>query len=451
MSQRFNFPREQVFSDLGAIGAGYKLYTYETGTTTPLATYSDTNLSVANANPTIADSTGRFGDIFIDDAKLYKAILKDADDNTIYTADPVDPKIFKISDFDPKPTSFWGTTAGTASAYTLDSNVDINAYSSNDTFFFSCHLDCNDSPTMIIDDLTALNLKKYDGAGAKIALEANDILSSQRYEATNDGTDIIILNPEKPTLIKTSSGGELTIATGEITVTNTRHTIDTESDASSDDLDTINGGIGGQLLTLSIADDARDVVIKSGTGNIVNPSSLDITLTSTDQRAHFEYDGTNWIFLNIKLPGDVVQVQNTLYSTRTSTTSVIAIDNSIPQSSEGLQVFTQAITPKDSNNKLIIDVITNVCNDGATRYITTALFQDSTSSAIASTTLPAVNNGASINSTLKHYMTAGTTSSTTFKVRFGTNAGTAYINGNSSTALFGGTMYSSITIMEIQT
>jgi hypothetical protein len=235
MAQRLFFPRQQVFSDLGAIGAGFKLYTYETGTTTPLATYSDTALSVPNANPTIADSAGRFGDIFINDAKLYKAVLKDADDNTIYTADPIDPKTFALSDFDPQPTSFWGTTSGTASAYTLDSNVDITTYSSNDTFFFACHTDCNASPTMAIDGLTALKLKKYDGTGSKVALEASDILSVQRYEATNDGTDIIILNPEKPyfdgrnIFVATSTVKGVVFSPKQITMSNgtdTDHDID---------------------------------------------------------------------------------------------------------------------------------------------------------------------------------------------------------------------------------
>ena len=75
MAQRLYLPREQLFSDLGVIGAGYKLYSYETGTTTPLVTYSDTALSVANANPTIADSAGRLGDIFVNDLKSYDEIL----------------------------------------------------------------------------------------------------------------------------------------------------------------------------------------------------------------------------------------------------------------------------------------------------------------------------------------------------------------------------------------
>jgi len=229
MAQRFNFPREQVFSDLGAIGAGYKLHTYETGTTTPLATYSDTALSVANANPTIADSAGRFGDIFVDDLKLYKAILKDADDNTIYTADPVDPKVFSLADFDPRPTSFWGTTVGTADAFTLTADPDVSSYSSTQTFFFACHLDNNAGATLAVinstETLSALTLKKYDGAGSKVDLEDGDLQAGQTYSARNDGTDIIILGKNPAT---TSNKG-ISLLPNPITVlngTDTDHDID---------------------------------------------------------------------------------------------------------------------------------------------------------------------------------------------------------------------------------
>ena len=197
MAQTLYLPIQQVFTDLGLIGAGFKLETFKTGTSTPLATYSDTALTIANANPTIADSAGRFPQIFINDAKLYKAVLKDAEDNVVWTADPIDPKIFTLNDFDPRPTSFWGVTDGTSTVYTLAANPAITAYSSNQTFFLQFHIACGIAPTIAISELSALALKKSDGAGGKVDLEINDVLTGT-YEARNDGTDIVILNPEKP-------------------------------------------------------------------------------------------------------------------------------------------------------------------------------------------------------------------------------------------------------------
>jgi len=57
----------------------------------------------------------------------------------------------------------------------------------------------------------------------------------------------------------------LTIAAGEITVTQSFHRIEVQS-ASTDDLDTINGGAVGDELTLMADDATEDIVVKDGTG-----------------------------------------------------------------------------------------------------------------------------------------------------------------------------------------
>jgi hypothetical protein len=86
---RFPLPRQDCFDTNGNPRAGAKLYFYTTGTTTPLATYSNSGLSVANANPVVADSAGLFGEIFLSTAVAYKVVLKTSADVTVWTADPV--------------------------------------------------------------------------------------------------------------------------------------------------------------------------------------------------------------------------------------------------------------------------------------------------------------------------------------------------------------------------
>jgi hypothetical protein len=81
----------------------------------------------------------------------------------------------------------------------------------------------------------------------------------------------------KPAL---KDGGELTISSGVITVTSAHHSVDTEGDASTDDLDTINGGTTeNQLLVIRAANSTRDVVLKDNTGNL--RLNGDFTLTHT--------------------------------------------------------------------------------------------------------------------------------------------------------------------------
>lgn len=61
---------------------------------------------------------------------------------------------------------------------------------------------------------------------------------------------------------------ELTISGGVVTKTKSFHTIDTQSDDPSDDLNTINGGSDGDVIFLSAEHTDRTVVLKNETGNM---------------------------------------------------------------------------------------------------------------------------------------------------------------------------------------
>lgn len=88
MAVRLTNTRAFFVNAAGLPLAGAKLFTYENGTTTPLATYSDNALSTPNTNPVVADSSGLFGEIFLAD-DVYTLVLKDSSDNTIWTANDV--------------------------------------------------------------------------------------------------------------------------------------------------------------------------------------------------------------------------------------------------------------------------------------------------------------------------------------------------------------------------
>jgi hypothetical protein len=67
--------------------SGGKLYSYSAGTTTNLNTFSDSDLSVANANPVILDAGGR-ATVYLS-ASSYKFKLTSSGDDVIYTQDNV--------------------------------------------------------------------------------------------------------------------------------------------------------------------------------------------------------------------------------------------------------------------------------------------------------------------------------------------------------------------------
>lgn len=309
MAQRFYTPISREFTNAGVIGAGFKLYFYTTGTSTPITTYSNVGLSSANTNPVIADAYGRFAEIFVSDFSLVKAILKDASDNTIWTVDPVTPSgaaSTTLNDLGVRPTSYWGVTAGTSSAYTMVANPTITAYANNQTLISQAHLANAAAPTIAIDGLAAINRKKYTGQGTKVALQAGDLQATERYLEINDGTDLVVLNPRN-TNIYTGTAPTLTIAIGAVTITNggAAYTIDTEGAAATDDLDTINGGAQGEIIIIGAAASARDVVLKHNTGNLFNPGLLDVTLGTVYDRAIYTYNSTLalWILVSVSASG----------------------------------------------------------------------------------------------------------------------------------------------------
>jgi hypothetical protein len=67
--------------------AGGKVYTYEAGTTTAKTTWTDRAKTTPATNPVILDASGK-GLVYADG--IYKLVIKDADDVTIYTRDNID-------------------------------------------------------------------------------------------------------------------------------------------------------------------------------------------------------------------------------------------------------------------------------------------------------------------------------------------------------------------------
>lgn len=97
------------------------------------------------------------------------------------------------------------------------------------------------------------------------------------------------------TTLNLNPATELAIFGGEVFVTQKFHTIDTESDAASDDLRTISGATDGTELVIRAANSARTVVVKHGTGNIVLDGAADKTLDNEYDTLSLIYDNLRWL------------------------------------------------------------------------------------------------------------------------------------------------------------
>ena len=83
---------QQFFDNNGVPLAGGLIYTYQAGTSTPLATYTDNGGTVANANPIVLDSSGRVPyEIWMFTGYSYKFVIQTSSGASIQTLDNLYP------------------------------------------------------------------------------------------------------------------------------------------------------------------------------------------------------------------------------------------------------------------------------------------------------------------------------------------------------------------------
>lgn len=232
------------------------------------------------------------------------------------------------------------------------------------------------------------------------------------------------------------------------------------------DIDTamvdLKGGTTGQVLSKNSDTDLDFIWVAQDDSNAIQNAIVDakgdlIAATAADTPARLAV-GTNGQVLTADSTAStglkwstpsakVVQIVNTQSQTTSTGTGTIPSDGSIPQITEGDQYMTLAITPTSASNILLIDVVA-ISAAGSDTIQTTALFQDSTANALAACSGLIAGTDKIFNMAFKYKMTAGTTSSTTFRVRIGGNAGTTTFNGRAGGSPTGATQTSSITITE---
>jgi hypothetical protein len=83
---------QQFFDNNGVPLSGGLIYTYQAGTSTPLATYTDNGGTIANANPIVLDSSGRVPyEIWMFTGYSYKFVIQTSAGASIQTLDNLYP------------------------------------------------------------------------------------------------------------------------------------------------------------------------------------------------------------------------------------------------------------------------------------------------------------------------------------------------------------------------
>ena len=209
----------------------------------------------------------------------------------------------------------------------------------------------------------------------------------------------------------------------------------------------ISGDVSGAIsIAAPSAAGSGVLTLPTGTDTLVGKATTD-TLTNKSIAAT-QLTGT--IAASVLPAGSVLQVKNSQSGAVATGTTPIPFDDTIPQITEGNQYLSLAITPTSATSKLLICVVATVGSSAVSQWMTSALFQDSTANSLATNSVFIPNNTAFAPCVFNYFMTSGTTSSTTFTVRSGSqDAGTTTFNGQGAARRFGGVLTSSITITEI--
>jgi hypothetical protein len=143
--------------------------------------------------------------------------------------------------------------------------------------------------------------------------------------------------------------------------------------------------------------------------------------------------------------GAVIQFEYQEINTQTATTSIIPADNTIPQSSEGLQLFSVTITPKKIGNVLKVygSFYIQMTANGLAAF---SLFKDSNAS--AETAVSHVVNASNSTVHLTHIETVISLDAIEFKIRGGITGAGPTLRVSPDT--FGGKSKSYLIIEEIQ-
>ena len=205
--------KAQFIDAAGIPLAGGFLYTYEAGTTTPQATYTDSTSSTANSNPIVLDSRGE-ANIWLSSSN-YKFKLCDSTNTEIWTVDNIAAPSTALSPVFTSNVTISANTSGPALLVTqTGAGAAIRVQDSADP----------DATPFVVDTAgqvgigTATPGNALDIAGGTFQISSSG--GTSRTQISADATDsIFAVNDDRNFTVKTNASTRLTVNSSTATST----------------------------------------------------------------------------------------------------------------------------------------------------------------------------------------------------------------------------------------
>ncbi len=162
------------------------------------------------------------------------------------------------------------------------------------------------------------------------------------------------------------------------------------------------------------------------------------------------HNGTHFCLLNPSAAQNSGCLQSlaTTFTSTSTTVNSIPMDDTIPTSSEGVEIMSISITPKSATSRMVIRA-QGIAGHASAGYLISGIFINSASAAHYSNSDAAPATNASKASILCTH-SPGSTAPVTYKLRIGGSGGGIRYNGSYSGRVLGGSCYWLMTVEEYQ-